>query len=249
MKLFGLFVVVLALVSTAASAAIIEDFESYNIGDPFQGGTIVADPDNPGNKVLSLEYGASHTYATVAIPGAPVAGIASMDIYDYGKTGGSYGPRWGVGGDIYYAAAYIREGAGVNSSHGYGMTWDTQPASAWSRTGSWFSAKFFGGPRLVDQLFVPGDPLAEPPVPDTLADGDWSTWTFTSGGGVCDIDNGTVSNVTAYDVGALTDVWFWSGKNATNAGVLVDNIAFDVPEPATMSLLALGALALIRRRR
>jgi hypothetical protein len=31
--------------------------------------------------------------------------------------------------------------------------------------------------------------------------------------------------------------------------VLVDNVAFNVPEPATMSLLAIGGIALIRRRR
>ena len=243
-------VLVILAMAASASAAVIEDFESYNIGDPYGQGTIVADPDNANNKVLLLAYvNSAHQYAAIPIPGAPLAGVVGMDVYDYGKTNGAhYGPRWGIGGTARDAAAFIREGSGITSSKGYGMSYD----AIYGRTASWFSSKFFGSPRLVDQLFVPGDPLADPPIPDTPADGDWSTWTFTTGGGVgdlCYIDNGTASNQTDFATGALVDVWFWSGRDLALCDVLIDNVTFDVPEPATMSLLALGGLAMLRRRR
>ena len=241
-------VLVILALAASASAAVIEDFESYNLGDSYGTGTIVADPDNAGNKVLRLVNDGGAQYATVAVPGAPVGGIVGMDFYDRGITTAShYGPRWGIGGEVCDTAAYLRQGAGINNASGYGMSWDNQPTSGWSRTGSWFSAKFFGGPRLVDAL---EDPAADPPV---LPDGAWSTWTFTAAGGPgdkCYIDNGTASNVTGYATGKITDVWFWSGKDAAPfADGLFDNITFDVPEPATMSLLALGGLAMLRRRK
>ena len=239
-------VLVILALAASASAAVIEDFESYNLGDPYGGGTIVADPDDANNKVLRLVNDGGAQLATVAVPGAPVGGIVGMDVYDYGITTAShYGPRWGIGGDIYGvgAAAYLRQGAGINNAAGYGMSYDGQPTQTWGRTSSWFSAKFFGGPRLVDAL------EGEVGGPD----GAWSTWTFTTAGGagdLCYIDNGTASNQTGYAPGKITDVWFWSGKDAaTFSQGLFDNITFDVPEPATMSLLALGGLAMLRRRK
>jgi len=232
MKLFSVCVCVLALTAAGARAAVIEDFEGYNVGDAFGTGTIVEDPADAGNKVLSIVYTGSTQYATIPIPDAPVAGIVGMDVYDFGgiETTDAYGARWGIGtdGTNGFAGAMLYHRSWLNSANGYGMSALGRTGVLPGRTSSWFSAKYFGGPRLAG----------------------WSNWTFTTSGYKATLDNGTVSNTTDYDdTGLITDAWFYSGSNDNLYGILVDNVSFAVPEPATLGLLALGALGLIRRRR
>jgi hypothetical protein len=68
---------------------------------------------------------------------------------------------------------------------------------------------------------------------DLVDEGPTLTYTY-------DIPDNTVSATASV---------FWAG-NSSSEGVDIDNLSFvGTPEPATMSLLALGGLALLRRRR
>jgi len=234
---------VLALAATSASAAVLEDFEAWT-----GAGTVVADPDDAGNSVLHLAGGQA---IAIALP--ETAGIMTVDVYDMGAVthdagqpnteGYGDGPRWGVAtaGNVASAAAGIINKTFLDSSSGYGVSLET------SRTSSWYSPMWYGGPRLVDSLAVIGSGTWDDP--EIPGDGAWTTWTFTiATDGSVTIENGVRSKT--YSMGSAAEMWLSGGRSGKmlNGTALFDNITF-VPEPATMSLLGLGALALIRRKR
>ena len=238
-------VLVIMALAASASAAVVEDFESGWAGS----GVLVADPDNAANTVLHLVGGQTALFAQAG------PGKITVDVYDFGVTvqddmgGGTtngYGPRWGATGDG-NGLASITAKSYLNATKGYAMGIE-------GLTGSWWSAQWHGSPRLVDALQVIG--TGDPFNPEIPGDGDWTTWTFwVNTSGSVTISNGVNTKMLslALNPGGMANIGLSGGKNTLDAmgaaGALYDNVTFDVPEPATMSLLALGGLAMLRRRR
>ncbi|MFB3891919.1 MAG: PEP-CTERM sorting domain-containing protein [Phycisphaerae bacterium] len=78
------------------------------------------------------------------------------------------------------------------------------------------------------------------------------TWQFDAGNaGNDNMGNGqTFINITVTDTTVTYDVW----RDADGAGgpggfVLSDTVTQPIPEPATMAIMALGAIGLLRRKR
>jgi hypothetical protein len=72
---------------------------------------------------------------------------------------------------------------------------------------------------------------------------DWGSWTGT-------FARTYTTDISSYDAtGATWMVIRFSGQGWPQNGVYLDNVEFDTPEPATMALMGLGGLALIRRKK
>lgn len=186
------------MLTSQVTAGLIEDFE----GAWSEAGVVVPDPDDAGNNALFLTGGQSVTLSQVG------DGIVTIDVYDFGAVafdeggtnpGNNYGPRWGVGGNsnATSAAATIINKTFLGSFAGYGRSTET------SKTGSWFSPGFYGGPRYVDSLAVIGSGSAE--QPEVPGDGAWSTWSIKILGGQATItDNKSSNSWTAGELGSLS---------------------------------------------
>ena len=111
----------------------------------------------------------------------------------------------------------------------------------------------------IDTVKLSYDMVTMTPPPDAELPGysfyylDGSTWTPFPGLNLT--DTGTVSAVITYanpvaNGGTLEFRWFDDNSSASSpdAMIAIDNVLI-IPEPATLGLLAVGALALISRRR
>jgi hypothetical protein len=189
MKLVGISLCVLALAASGAAAqTMLANFES---GNPFSGGTVVADPDNAANHVLQVTSGT--VTLNLAAPLAAGEKI-SMRVYDQGKSardnadhtgpdmdglGASEPTIWGwnlgVAGTYNWGVALANR-KNVPANAGY--IWAGATYAGWPKTANniWTYA-WFNGPRQVDALSIIGTgTIANPQIP---GDGKWSTWVFT----------------------------------------------------------------------
>lgn len=264
----SLLVVLLSV--SLASAAVLEDFEGAYAG----AGVLVADPEDAGNTVLHLSSVPGTDNAEVFQIAAPdTTGIVTMRIFDFGandvKVDTRFGPRWGVRGDagLETACVNIHYKEWISGYKGY--TANAAQGVTFTPTATISSPHWYMGTqgRYVKAL----DDLSTTEVDESQ--GAWATWTFEVTAGVItasaaanDVvdENGVYSSgpVTASGdlpgtVGNLSSIFVSSGTDAALpeghlkfVGVLVDDITFaPIPEPATMSILALGGLAMLRRRR
>jgi len=204
-----------------------EDFENGWAGP----GTLVVDPDNPANTVLELTFDEN-----IAIAMPTNQGIVTMRIYDRGATDGDtesggtdYGPRWGVAGSGTSSGVTIINKSNLDARLGYGYSTET------TRTSSWFSQQWYGGPRQVDALQIVGS--GTPSNPDVPGDGRWTTWTFSvDGSGSVTITDGAANAQMTLGLGDLVEAWVSGGRIAysphtdmASIGVLVDDIDFTAP--------------------
>ena len=210
--------------ATAASAAMIEDFEP---GTSYAGfGTLQADPLDAGNQVLNLAAWDIATFAPSA-----AAGTVTMKIYDFGGVPTFNGARWGVADVDQSSAVAIIDKTWLDASMGYGMGQEL------SQNGDWWSPGYFGGPRQTGAWTTW--------TFDVAANGDTTISAHLVGAGAPDISqaNGVVD--------AMDSIRISGGKFGQSQGVLVDDITFEaIPEPATLGLVGIfaGAMLFVRRR-
>lgn len=257
---------VVAWAASLASAGYVADFESAN---PFSGGTLSTTFAH-GGSTQSL-YLAAGVQATLAVPaeyaGNPVR--VSMWVYDLGKwidrtvTGhptDAYGSRWGVAGGTFGAGqsvgATIIERLSLASGGGYGYSTESSTS-----TGSWYSPSYYSTRAVLSANGGTNDGSGW--VMGTAADpGVWTYWQFdiATDGAVSFFRDSRPVVTTNYASnpltlgGEATRVWLFGGRTGTVgaplAALYVDDVEISiVPEPATMGLLGLGLVALLRRRR
>ncbi|MFW6154921.1 MAG: hypothetical protein ACOC95_06875 [Planctomycetota bacterium] len=233
MRFLGTVACVMVLAATGALAqTMLADFED---GNPFSGGTVVADPDNASNNVLYVESG------TVTLDlAAPLAAdeAISMKVYDHGKSamddpaggipaedsrpaGTKYGWNLGVGGTYNWGVALVNKSF-LGANGGYGWT-DTY-YDGWPQTAtSIWSVGWFGGPRQCDALSVIGTgTVADPEFP---GDGAWSTWTFTynADGSMTIGNDGGGEKTTDAVESAITQIYVAS-TSSDLGGVWIDDV-------------------------
>ena len=119
--------------------------------------------------------------------------------------------------------------------------YSTLPDSGWTSIGLDFQS-----PRLIDNT----DPIAGPVQDDRPSGTDYVALDGN------DASNRTILSTTYTLPAPLADGgnfyirWQdWNENTTADHGIAVDNVTIAVPEPTSMAVLGLGALALIRRRR
>ena len=234
MKRLAIFVCVVALAASGAAAQVmLTDFES---GNPFSGGTVVADPEDAGNNVLYVESGT--VTLDLAAPLAPGEAISIL-VYDQGKSamddpanpgqpigdsrpaGTKYGWNLGVAGTYNWGVALLNKSfLGCNGGYGWtGTYYDGFPQTA---TSIW-SVAYYGGPRQVDYLsYIGTGTIANPEFP---GDGAWSTWTFTfnADGSMTVANDGVGEQITDAVETAITQIYVAS-TSSDMGGVWIDDV-------------------------
>jgi len=86
-----------------------------------------------------------------------------------------------------------------------------------------------------------------------IVDGDWAgafNTNYANGGSIDLVGTGTLQTLNSAGVNDISKIIGNGGTTAVTSAVVGDYTVYStIPEPATMSLLALGGLAMLRRRR
>lgn len=264
--------------TSLASAAVLQDFESGYAGpgvmvaDP-------DDPANTVLKLANVPGLNDAEVCSIPVPAGTVSVSMRIYDFgaNTDKTMNHYGPRWGLLGDG--SGATGQDMSGFNMLYasvvsGYkGYTANGPQDLPMSPTSALVSVYWVPGFSTSGRYAKALDDAA---TPEFEGQGAWTTWTFaitpdalavtaetndlfqgTNINGAGTYTSGPLSHTGEIaGVGVPNMVFISAGSNHASpagdikfVGCLVDDITYVVPEPASMSMLALGGLALLRRRK
>lgn len=248
--------VLLLLPAPAAWAAeFVVDFETVN---PFSGGTLVTDQAASGSQSLYLGPG---NLATLDIPAGLLNRdlVVTMMVFDQGRwidraiatpprPRDVYGPRWGVSGLDATVTPITRRDCGatiieksfLSSAGGYGFS---AAVGTESRTGSWYSVQWFGGPRQCTLSANGGtDDGAGGWLPGTPGTGRWTKWTFKVAASGAITFYYTGSGPRTHNLGGPADqIWLQGGGTGATSGLPLAGAWIDDVRIWSADPMALGS--------